>query len=42
MGAAGARTKVIGPFPEADDAREWANGLGIAEISWQVVPLQEP
>ena len=40
----GKSARAIGPFADADDARDYVNSLalGIPEILWNVVPLQEP
>ncbi len=36
-------TKVLGPFDEPDDAREFANGLGMSDmVKFEVLPLMDP
>lgn len=42
VGRYGASTKVVGPFPSADAAREGCNALGLSEVEWQVVALVRP
>lgn len=34
--------KVFGPFAEADDARDFANLIGLLDVAWSVVALQRP
>lgn len=42
IGRNGDSTKAIGPFSDADEAREMANTLGLPDVEWTVVPLMEP
>ena len=42
VGTWGSTSKVWGPFPTADDAREWCNVLGMTPANWEVLPLQHP
>lgn len=35
--------KAIGPFDDADEAREAANRFGVGDmIAWRVIPLHDP
>lgn len=42
VGTLNGQTKVIGPFDTGDEARETCNGLGMPEVTWDVVPLIAP
>lgn len=43
VGTLGDPVRVIGPFADADDARELANRIGVAgHVAWDLVRLQRP